>query len=609
MVVSMKAVRLLRFAALMLFFMASMVLLAQRVTVRSYADPVSIGRDEETTYTIEINGEGGFRAPTPKLPELNDFYMRGMMTSSASNYSIINGKVSESVTKSFIYRLLPKRHGALSIPAFNISVNGKDYSTQKVDIRVLDVPRAGSQQGQGGSQSQRMPLYMMDPFGMDPGFEPVGDIEIAAKAEKSSVYVGEPLLVTYRLYTTQPVTSLELVDEKDFGGYGKEIYSEPSRLNFEQVRHKDQRYRSAVIKIVAISPNRSGEIELPRLTAKVHIGSIGLYSQVLDSQPLRINVRELPSAGRPANFSGAVGNLTVSDSQPKSLVRLGEALEYKLIISGRGNFNQFSNPDYPAQADFRIASPVADNQIQAGISGKRTITYLLIPRREGKFDLPGISFNWFDPASGTYKAFRASPRAVEVKPGNVLTYISNVFQRESIRTLSPFRPETAYKSQKQLLHNYLYWIIAGMMLLSLLPSWIYAQKKRISHADPELAALKNSARVLKKYLRQAEFSALNGSQDFYPQAEKGLMHYLADKYRISRRFSTREKIYQLRLKGLDENLIISLEEFLKRCQEARFMPGGFDKAVLSSDLEALKRVIRSFITQPVSLKKFLGQGL
>jgi len=584
----------------------SSLLIAQRLKVRSYAEPETIGRDEYVNYTIEVTGEKGFKLPAPNLPEMSDFSLMNMMTASSSSYSIVNGGYSESITKSFVYKLLPKRTGNLKIPEVFLKINGQSYTTQAVNVRVLDISIAGnSSQGQSNpyGSSKNMPLYMYDPFGLDQGFNPIGDIEIIVLPEKKAVYVGEPLLVTYKLYTSQPISALEIKEEKDFGGYGKALYSEPNRLNFENAVYNNQRYKSAVIKVMAISPNRSGEIELPQMTASVQLGSVGLYSKTLQSNQVKVKVNELPVQGKPLDFSGAVGSFKVSDNLVKSTVRVGEALEYRLIINGLGNFNQFSNPVYPPQQEFRIASPLTDNQLQAGIKGTRTIRYLLIPRNEGKFIVPGVSFNWFDPISGTYQIFNSNPVQVEIKPGNVLTFISNVFQKDNIRSLSPFNPKAGYSSQILLINNSLYWLIVFLIILSLLPSWVYANNKKLKDIDPELAAQKGSARILKKYMKQAEAAALEVSREFYPKAEQGLMRYLSDKYHVSHRFSTREQIYQLSLKGLDPELILSLEMFLKRCQEARFMPGGFDEAAIQTDLENLKKIIKSFIKLPDKIRK------
>jgi len=579
-----------------LFFLQIAGLGAQTLKVRSFAEPSSIGRNEDATYTIEVTGDKSFRLSAPKLPELADFSMKSVMTSSASNYSFINGNVSESVTRSFIYRLVPKRTGSLKIPAFNISINGKNYSTQLVTVRVLEKAYAGNpQQSNPYGFGQAMPFMMQDPFDTNLGFEPIGEMSIVATPDKRTVYLGEPLLVTYRLYTAQPVSSLELKAEKDFGGYGKEVYSETTRLNFETVKFKKQRYRMAILKTLAISPNRAGEIELPQITADVQMGTMGLYSKTLQSEPLKITVNNLPAAGKPLDYSGAVGRFKVTDRLGKNTIRLGEALEYKLIINGRGNFNQFSNPVYPEQQDFRIASPLTDDQIQAGASGMRTINYLLIPKREGTFTLPGVNFNWFDPISGSYQGFHSNPVTVVIKPGNVLTFISNVFQKENIKMLTPFKPKQEYTSQPILAGSSFYWLLVVLVFLSLLPSWWVASNKKLKDIDPDLAAQKSSARVLKKYFKQAKQAAEAGSQEFYPKAEQGLMKYLSDKYHIPHRHSTAEKIYELRLKGLDEELTENLEGFLKHCQEARFMPGGFNELTLFSDLEDLNKVIKSFI--------------
>ena len=576
-------------------------LCAQRVRVKAFAEPTTIGRDEHVTYTIEISGEKGFKAATPDLPKMEDFSLLNMMTSTSSSFSMVNGSYSESVTKSYIYRLLPKRTGNLTIPEVTVNIGGQLYRTQPVEVRVLDLSQAGrspSSQSRGNQS-----LYMFDPFGLDTGFEPIGEIDIVASPDKRSVYVGEPLLVTYRLYTNQPVSALEIRDEKDFGGYGKAIYSEPTRLNFENTVYKGQRYKTAVIKVLAISPNRAGEIELPQLTASVQLGSIGFYSKTLQSNSVKIRVNDLPAINKPADFSGAVGSFKVSDAILKTTVRVGEALEYKLTISGSGNFNQFSNPVFSPQQDFRIASPLTDNQLQAGVSGTRTITYLLIPRTEGSYTLPGINFNWFDSASGTYQSFKGRARQVEIKPGNVLTYISNVFQRDNTRVLTTFAPAAAYKSKSLLINSTFFWIIIILILLSLIPSWLYANHKKLQETDPELAAQRSSGKILKKYLKEAEASALANSSDFYPKAEQGLMRYLRNKYHISHRFSTREIIYQLSVRGLEPSLVLSLENWLKRCQEARFMPGGFNAEAIQADLENLKLVINAFIKQPDKIRK------
>ncbi len=587
-----------------LFFIILILLAAAgleaRITVRSSAEPSTIGRDEKVTFTIRITSDRKIKTQAPVLPRLEDFSQYGMQESSSSEFSIINGSYSETLTKSYQYQLLPRRSGSLSIPSFNIKIEGQNYSTQPATVRVLDQPKAGSPQSQSNPYSQgwNNSLFSFDPFGLSPDYKTLQDMEISAFPDKSTVYLGEPLLVTYRLYTIQPVTAFEQREEKDFGGYGKEVYNDPTRLNYEQVRYKDRRFQMAEIKTLAISPNQPGTIELPRLTADVQVGYIGLYAQTLQSNPVLVTVRDLPKPGKPADFSGAVGSFKLTDSLDRTALRIGEALEYKLTISGRGNFNQFSNPEYPAQDEFRISTSATNNDIQAGVQGTRTITYALIPKTEGQFTLPGISFNWFDPDAGTYKSFRSAPRTVTVKPGNVLTYLSNVFQRDTSISLSAFNPRSDYSNRSIYVHSLLYWVATICAALTLLPSWLYARNRKLKETDLELAAQKGSARVLRRYMRQADQSTQNASPDFYPQAEHGLMRYLSDKYRIPHRFSTAEKLYQLQMKGLDSALITELEEFLNRCQQARFMPGGFNREQVSEDMETLKKIIRVFFRQP-----------
>lgn len=574
------------------------VLSAQNVQVKAFADPTIVGRDEAVAYSLEISSAKNVRIKAPILPAMKDFSLRNMNMSSMSSFGMGGGGFYETVTKTFTYFLLPKRTGNLRIPGLNLNIEGQGYATQPIAIKVLNQSFAGrtpANQGTPRGFGQGLPLFEPDPFDMNPGFEAVGDMSIVAMPEKRSVFLGEPVLVTYRLYTSQIVSSLELKDERDMGGYGKASYNEPTKLNFEVANFKGQRYRTALIKVLAISPNRVGEIEVPRLTVEIQTGSFSLFTKTLVSEPTTIRVNPLPLSGKPDDFSGAVGRFQLSDRLKEASIRLGEAFEYTLTITGKGNFNQFSNPDYPGISNFRTASPLTTDRLQAGTQGTRSIKYLVIPRQEGRFKLSGVSFNWFDPSDQSYHSFIAKPLPVEVKPGNVMTYISNVFQQDKLASLTALQPLKTYKSRRPLITSPLYWILIILILLAFIPSWWLARRNLIREIDPELAAMQGSAKVLRKYLKQAEISARGASQEFYPQAEAGLMRYLGDKFKIPQRYSIAEKLYQLRLKGINEELIIELEAFLKRCQEARYMPGGFVSSVLLDDLNALQKIIRSFI--------------
>ena len=576
----------------------SLAILPAAINLSSSSSPSTIGKNEEVVLTLEITSDARLRLDAPQLPEMPDFTFRNLSQSTSAGFSIINGNASSTYTYTFDYYLMPKKAGNLVIPAFTVPVANYRFTTQSFNIRVLDKPFAGRQpsgQTNPWGLGQGFSPFMPDPFNLDYGYDDQGDIRIVAQPDKQSVYLDEPLLVTYRLYTNQLVSSLEVKEEKDSGGYGKENYSEPTRLNYEDTVINNRPYKTAVLKTLAVSPNRTGEITLPQISANVLVGTMGLFSRSLTTAPVKITVKPLPESGRPVSYTGAVGHFTVTDNLSTQTVRLGEALEYQLVISGKGNFNQFSYPPYPEQADFRVATPSTDDQLQAGMLGKRTIRYLLIPKREGEYRLPGVEFNWFDPVSESWQTFRSRPYPVKVKPGNVITFISNVFQREFIRQLTPFSPSSTYRNFLILPESFYYWLAVILLLLTLLPVSYLGRQRRLKETDPELAAARGSDKVLKTYLQQASFAVQNASSDFYPAAETGLMRYLSDKYRISQRYSTAEKILLLRKKGLDETLIQSLEAFLKRCQEARFMPGGFDAQTLLADHQALKTLIRGFI--------------
>ncbi len=86
---------------LLSLLLISQFLFAQQIEVESYVDRTKIGISDLVKYTIEISGEKIGNISTPRLPKIENFENLGSSTSSSSNYSIVNGKMTSKVTKSY----------------------------------------------------------------------------------------------------------------------------------------------------------------------------------------------------------------------------------------------------------------------------------------------------------------------------------------------------------------------------------------------------------------------------------------------------------------------------------------------------------------------------
>lgn len=98
-------------------------------------------------------------------------------------------------------------------------------------------------------------------------------------------------------------------------------------------------------------------------------------------------------AGKPANFSGGVGEFNISSSINSKELKTNDAITIKLVISGTGNLKLISNPEIKFPDDFEVYDPKVDNQVrltQEGLTGNKVIEYLAIPRHAGNYKIGGI---------------------------------------------------------------------------------------------------------------------------------------------------------------------------------------------------------------------------
>src|SRR5437764_10265190 len=147
-------------------------------------------------------------------------------------------------------------------------------------------------------------------------------------------------------------------------------------------------------------------------------GSTGERTELpIQSETATLNVKPLPP-NTPPNFSGAIGNFTMTaDAKPKS-VQVGDPITVTATISGRGNFDRMNGPSledergwhkYPPSSKFKQDDDV-------GISGEKAFETVIAPN-QNKTAIPSLTFAYFDPIKETYVTLRSDPVAITVEGG------------------------------------------------------------------------------------------------------------------------------------------------------------------------------------------------
>ena len=574
-----------KFACALLIVLSLMgILKAESVTVNAYLKEDVITLSDQLQLVLEITSDKQVKVIAPPAPQIPGFSFRNVVGSTYIDYSLVNKNLFTKYIQTFTYIYIPQKTGTFTIPSFKVKVEKKEYYTPPLTVQVKE--------SSPPPQKQYNLSPFLNPFG-DELFNPnliEGEVFLLCIPETDLAYVGEPVIISYYLYTEQAVEAFYAESEKDFEGYGKAVFLQPSSLKYESSIYNSKSYKRALIKQDVIFPHKAGRLQMPILTGQAQF--LGFLNKTISSKPCWINVKPLPS-GAPAGFTGAVGNFTVSQSVSSTKLNLGDALTFTINISGRGNFSQFTAAPFPNVDKFQVSAPYIQDKLANVIEGTRFIHYTLLPRETGELTIPGYTFSWFDTTSGVYKTFQGAPQEIKVHQANVLSYFSGLLEKDKPQALYPLLNLEYYPDFKNYSTEPWFWLILALCAISLIISSLVARENRLKELEPVAYAQKTAHRILNKYLKKATEAAEKLSLDFYPLAEIGLMDYLARKYGVSKSLPTPELIDALRTKGMPLELLEQLEQFLLLCQKARFMPGGAEAEKLDEALHQLRSLVQA----------------
>ena len=576
---------------LILLSLLSIGFLVADIRVMSSVNRNAISLDDQLQYTIRISSNSALRPKEPAAPSIEGFSFRNMYSSSSQQTSFINFQRRVEISVEYTYIYLPTRLGRFTIPAQTIVVDGKNFRTSEHVINVV----AGTSTRSPRSYSPRSPFSWDEPDVMPDFGRSLDDIFLQSIPASSTVYKGEPVIVSYYVYSGSPLGSFQLDNEEDFPGYGKSIFFQPDKLNLERVQHNGKTYNRALIKRLVLSPHNVGTIKVPVLIGSARLYSLGYQSRSLRSSTSQITVLPLPENGRPLDFSGAVGRFRVSENPVAKQTSVGEAITYSLIIEGRGNFNQFLVPSPPGNARFRISKPQVADNLTAGVEGRRTVIYTIIPQEAGSFTLPTFQFSWFDSESGSYRTFEGRSQELQVKPSSMLSQFTDLLGGDKGKRMSGLLDKSNYKSYRLYTVSLWFWLVVTVILAAVLISVYLAYRDSLKYKNPTRYAKIQAEQALTKHFLKAREAAQRLTPDFYSHAEAGIMSFLAERYKLSNRLSSKEKLEKLAEHGLSEELQTKLDIFLAHCREAKYMPVEADAAGISEDLKRLEELVRLLV--------------
>ena len=564
----------------------SVGLFAQSFTASLSSIKVGLNDQFQLTFTFEGKEISSIRNFSP--PSLSNFYVLSGPNQSTS-VQIINGAVSGSL--SFSYYLKPKKTGKFTIGVASVSYQRKTYRSNPLKFEVIK----GSTQAERRSNNNNNNISDEDI---------AQNLFIRATVNKKTVYLGEQVTVTYKLYTRLTIAAQMSISKlPQYKGFWSEELNTSGNISFTTEIVSGKRYRVGLLKKAALFPTQIGkltitpfELNVPiRIRNKRRTGNIfdDFFNDPFDqgqminydakSNSVKITVLPLPDKNVPASFKGTVGNFTMSASIDKTNIKTNETASLKINIKGSGNVKLLNIPEIKIPNGIDKYEPKITEKInRAGIiSGIKNAEYVIIPRTPGRKEIAPIRFTYFNPAKKKYITLSSKKFVINVTPGKsiVSSTITGV-SKEDIKLLGEdihfIKTETndLFIKQGILLFSYQFWMMTIIPFVLLIGILVWQKKQNKLAGDIRSLRYNKAQKVAKARLKKAKkLLHTKNELDFYSEISLALFGYLEDKLHLSKaEFSLDRAEQVLKEKGINDDLITELKQCAEKCEFIRFAP-------------------------------------
>jgi hypothetical protein len=559
-----------------------LVLFAQ-VTISSSVSSDKVGVGQVFQYSVSLKGQTN---NPPKLTTMPDFGKLRVVSGPNESTSIQMINFNTTATRIYTWSLLAATEGEYVIRSGALTLAGK---TQRAgDIKIIVSGQA------------------------TPAAE---NVMLRAVPSRQNVYVGQQVFVEYELWYNVSVSGLSLVEE-DNAGYWVEKIDLPERSEAREDTYKGNTYKVTTILRLVVYPSRSGTLPLPMRIISVDAvlpdanrsGRFNrLFNMPFDRQKRltltaggpQLQVKDLPTGGKPEEFSGLIGVFTVRSQLNADTIDVNQPLTLEIQLKGRGNLHVFQPPQIAYANDLEVYP--ADKQFEQNLamakSGEVRWQQLIIPRVAGLHIIPAFNLAWFDPEAKKYVTAEQGPFAFFSRgdarlPDSQASFASRQVEamRNEIRfikTESEFmlRPVLRWYSQRFLLL-----ITGGVLVIAAFIIWrrLVANLRR----EAEEIRRRQAGRAARRQLRKYERNPARELPDQLTQMHDILLNFLAAK--LNQPLATIERKYlrqKLTAMGVDEEVMEKLFALLRVFEAGRYAPMAMTGAMSQNAEKELRQLI------------------
>jgi hypothetical protein len=533
---------------------------AEEVSLVSTVSQSKVPQNQAFVLTLTVNGAAGDLYPHITIPDLqSDFTI--VSTSQSSAFTMVNGVSSRS--RSYRYRLMPKKAGIFIIDAFSIDHEGITASTQPIRLVVVEAAATGSPQ-------------VPTPIQTRPSPKPTNSsVFLEASVSASDIFMGEQVTYSVKLYRRIALWSSIAIDQDDI----TDVWQVNNPVKPESIVQKGgQRYYELELVNRTIRPLGVGEQVIPPVTARFVLDPFaGDYR--IQSDSVTITVRPLPEP-KPPSFTGAIGQYTMTVITPNGLSD-SQTFQMTVILSS-DQPGAVSPPVIPDTVDYRVLS-VPNTTGTADDPNRHAFDYVIIPNKPGVLTIPPIVFSYFSKDSMAYTTIQSQPFTLSVS--------DDAFQNDpAIERVTDihFLMDPTYAVRLRALMSddrYGIWGLSGYALAAGL--WVvYGMWRRFAYQKPTMAAKRRA--VLRRIQQLDHSGSIADMQAVFLDTLIVFAGYTQAVIAIR---SVQQCLTQA---GVSEALIASACQWIKNAQLVQFSK---EKSLNYSFLDSVKRILYDIIEE------------
>ncbi len=532
--------------------------------------------------------KGSFAAPDFAGLEV----LAGPTISTGSSFQMINGVSSSTTTYTITYVVVGQQAGNVTIGSAEAKVKGTTYHTKATPIEI--VAQSSNRQEEAAVEQGNA---VQNQVARD-------DILLRLNLSRSTVYQGEPIRASLTLYTRARIAGIEDVKLPSFNGFwSQELSTDDYQPQRETVGGKV--YDSRIIKEYLLYPQQAGvlTIEPTEMTAIAQVVMhnnrtfdpfFGTGTEVynvprkLSTGAVKVTIKSLP-AGAPASFTGAVGDFSLSASEPATELKANSATTYTIKISGSGNLAFVEAPKLELPSSFELYNVRSTESIStsaSGTSGYRQFEYPFIARAEGEYDIPAVKFSYFSPEKGDYVTLATSPLHFDVQPDGsggstaIPSQILPGIAKEGVRQLGSdihfikLGEPSLRSSAMPLMFSTTYFMLLALMVLIFVVAYVVLRRSIRNNRNVVLVRNRRANKVAVQRFRSAERFMKGGNRHaFFEEMLRALWGYMSDKLNIPVADLTKENIrHELQRRGVTVEQAQYFTDIISQCDEAQYSP-------------------------------------